>query len=273
MLLVYNHPMDKDDTVEQWRKATGRLVYEADRQATIAGQQKPAVMLMHGLNGAADAKVIEVLVKPGDDVTPDTHVAKFEAHLKLGKDLRAIFVKGNGTQQNATKAGRIDPMTIHFERVLMRFMMTPIRTAGVIKDVLIKPGDVLKPGAPMFTIDHKFKKTFKTQTLNVDVLNGDEIAYEARQLLRRLKRIGIQPPLFPVHVTVVRGQEQVPTGKQHLWKAHEGELIVFEYCLTPEVKYGYWHMNVRSPRMMQLREELGLTAEHNLHLTFGRTPS
>lgn len=259
--------------MDEWRKATGTLVYAADRQATVASQQKPTVMLMHGLNGAAFATVTEILVKPGDDVTPDTPVVQLEAHLKLGKDLRALFAKGTNGAQDATKAGRIIPNSLHFERVTMRFMIAPIRSTGVIKDVLIKPGDVLKPGYPMFTIVNKFKKTFKMQTLNVDVHDGGDIAYEARQRLRQLKQIGIQPPMFPVHVTVVRGQEQVPAGKQHLWRAHEGELIEFEYCLTPEVKYGYWHMNVRSPRMMQLREELGLTAEHNLHLTFGRTPS
>jgi hypothetical protein len=258
----------------EWRKASGKLVYEADRQAMVAAIKKPTIMCMHGLNGAASATVRRLLVQPGDEVTPETSVIQLEASLKLpAKPLQELITSQlvvNGPSQVA-KGSKIAGESLRFTRsVPVSFDMTPLRS-GVVKELLVKEGDVVAAGAPLMSIVDKFKKTFKTQTLNVDVFDGAQIAYEGRQRTRQLHRVGLQPPMFAVHVTVVRGQERVPEDKQHLWKAHEGEVIEFEYCLTPEVKYGFWHLNVRSPRMMQLREELGLTAEHNLHLTIGRT--
>ena len=116
-----------------------------------------------------------------------------------------------------------------------------------------------------------FKKTFKLRTLTVDLPYDDLSAYYRWFVMKRFALV-LSPPMFGLHVTVVRGNEKIPNVDA--WKKHQGEIVTFEYSPKPHVQYGFWTLPVRSPRMVQLRKELGLNevtaGPHSLHLTFGR---
>jgi hypothetical protein len=97
---------------------------------------------------------------------------------------------------------------------------------------------------------------------------------ELGRLLRHLYTVAafrtrtVQPPLWGPHVSVIRGEE--PPDKA-AWKRLVGEPVEFEY--EPEVREtdDYLWVPVRCLRMLDHREELGLSRVPNppLHLTIG----
>jgi len=77
-------------------------------------------------------------------------------------------------------------------------------------------------------------------------------------------------PAWQEHITVIRNEE--PPDKT-LWEAYTGEVIEFEYNPEPRTNGCYWWLSVTCPRLLDIREQLGLPREPSipLHLSFGHT--
>ncbi len=84
------------------------------------------------------------------------------------------------------------------------------------------------------------------------------------------KRWGIrlQHPRLGSHITVVRGEVV-----RHLlrWEAYPHQTIHFYYSNEIKTNGRYWWLNVYSPCLVSIRQELGLTVkpEYDLHVTIG----
>lgn len=80
----------------------------------------------------------------------------------------------------------------------------------------------------------------------------------------------MQRPAWQEHITVVRDEEP-PDERKHLWETRGGELVEFEYNTIPRTNGHYWWLDVVSPCLLSLREELGLARDpvYPLHLSFG----
>lgn len=111
------------------------------------------------------------------------------------------------------------------------------------------------------------RKTHKQRTLILQ-LPRDGLTAFYRWMVAKYKHVVLQAPMWGNHVTVVGGLEQVPN--MHLWKAHEGQQLVFE--LSPNVikHHDFWVMPARAVRFNELRRELGLPPWTEFHLTIGR---
>jgi hypothetical protein len=116
-----------------------------------------------------------------------------------------------------------------------------------------------------------FRKTFKTKTLIVQLHPSTDLNLYYEWFLKKKygDRFKLQPPMFGLHVTVVRGDEKIL--HKSAWKKRNGELISFEY--NPErlkSAWQFWSLPVRGTYLEQLRVGLGLSEFHDFHLTVGR---
>ena len=119
---------------------------------------------------------------------------------------------------------------------------------------------------------HEFKKTHKMRTLIVE-LKRDQIDLYYQWFLTKQfgSWIQMQRPMFGTHVTVVKGNEQIHPSKMAAWKKYEGKEIDFEYSVEKiERHWQFWSMTVRSTKLEQIREELGLRPNFRFHITIGR---
>lgn len=249
-----------------WTKLTARLVYSSDRQAELAKRNVTKVAA-HGLI-ATNMKVDRVYVSPGDIVTPESRLLSVIGTIK-SKSLREVAGRELTAGKQATRGSSIDPRTVSLQSQV-NFAYNPTKE-GCVVDVLVKPGDALVAGTIMMTLGDAFKKTFKLETLNAEVYGAAALAQQARREVQAQHGLVLHPPMFKLHVTVVRGQERVPQAHQALWGKHENEIIEVEVDSTPKVKYGFWYLDVRSSKIDELRHELGLGSEfHAPHLTIGR---
>lgn len=77
-------------------------------------------------------------------------------------------------------------------------------------------------------------------------------------------------PAWDAHITVVRDEEPLEDRK-HLWERYSGELV--EFTLNPYVGTNgdYFWLDVFCPRLLDIREELGLPRDplYPLHLSIG----
>lgn len=75
-------------------------------------------------------------------------------------------------------------------------------------------------------------------------------------------------PMWGKHVTIVRGDEK--GFKSPLWGKHEGEMVDIFY--TPELArtWKFWSLPVKGDGLFELRQELGLKAFHDFHITVAR---
>lgn len=76
------------------------------------------------------------------------------------------------------------------------------------------------------------------------------------------------PPAWREHVTVIRNEE--PPNKA-LWEKYAGQTVEFEVFPTPDNNGDYFWLEVTSPRLMEIRQELGLQGDPvwPFHLSFG----
>lgn len=66
-----------------------------------------------------------------------------------------------------------------------------------------------------------------------------------------------QPQMYPAHITVVRsGREDVKNMDK--WQKYEGELVPFEYDGYVNFDKPYFYLDIKSNRLGDIREELGL---------------
>jgi len=92
-------------------------------------------------------------------------------------------------------------------------------------------------------------------------------------------KILIRRPAWKEHITVIRGAYEWlgPKGNLNLWGKYDGDSIEFEYepritTREPEPdRPKYFWLNVSCPKLLDIREELGLPREppYPLHLTIG----
>jgi hypothetical protein len=82
----------------------------------------------------------------------------------------------------------------------------------------------------------------------------------------------VRPQMYPAHITVVRlGREEI--SNPEFWGKYEGEQVSFTY--TNEIKKcpPYYCMSVQSPRLEEIRTELGLPPVRSgyeaFHITLG----
>lgn len=75
--------------------------------------------------------------------------------------------------------------------------------------------------------------------------------------------------VWGVHITVIRGEKPI---NQELWGKHEGMQIPFQYWGELNTNGCHWWMEIHSPELSHIREDLGLNREPPapLHMTFGR---
>lgn len=111
------------------------------------------------------------------------------------------------------------------------------------------------------------KKTFKAKTLIVQ-LPFDDLANLYRWFVKQKYGFHLLPPMWGTHVTVVRGDEKLP--KPEAWKKYAGESVDIEVVPHLYKVWDFWAMPVRSQRLYELRDELGLEVFHEMHLTIGR---
>lgn len=116
-----------------------------------------------------------------------------------------------------------------------------------------------------------FRKTHKQRTLILDLKRDDLCRYYAWFLTRNYGTgYELQAPMYGPHVTIVRGDERFPQ-LQH-WKKYEGKQLEIEYDPESLSKtWAFWSIDVRKTiDLLFIRQELGLTPNHNFHLTIGR---
>jgi hypothetical protein len=77
----------------------------------------------------------------------------------------------------------------------------------------------------------------------------------------------ITPP-WRAHVSIIRG-EKPEDHLKHLWKKYQGKIVSFRYKHYPYQarKKGTWCIEVESPFLMNIREELNRPTHWPLHLT------
>lgn len=96
----------------------------------------------------------------------------------------------------------------------------------------------------------------------------NEIANYYRWHIERRFGITLLKPAFDAHVSIVIGEQ--PTNIE-LWGKHQNLEIDFSYTNKIYTNGEFWWLNVQSPAMLELRDQLGLPEKtHNLHLTIGR---
>ena len=118
----------------------------------------------------------------------------------------------------------------------------------------------------------EFRKTHKTRTLILELPHDQMDLYYQWFLTKKYGQwIAMQRPMWGLHVTVVRGDEHISKEKLGLWKKYQGQSI--EVMYDPErikCHWKFWSVPVKSPRLEEIRAELGLKAFHDFHITVGR---
>jgi hypothetical protein len=117
-----------------------------------------------------------------------------------------------------------------------------------------------------------FRKTYKQRTLIVQLPHDQLDLYYQWFLTKKFGTwMTLQRPMFGLHVTVVGGNEHIPKNKLHLWKKYHGQAIELEYDNSSiERHWHFWSMSVKSQKLQDIRQELGLILDYRLHITFGR---
>ena len=86
-------------------------------------------------------------------------------------------------------------------------------------------------------------------------------------------------PSWSTHISICRG-EFIHDEFKHLWKKADGEIITFEYehnvrrsgdTTNEDRPEWFWFVDVRCPRIDEIRAELGLKTFFKYHMTIGRT--
>ena len=83
----------------------------------------------------------------------------------------------------------------------------------------------------------------------------------------------IQPQRYPAHITIVRAKMESPNKK--FWGRYEGEQVEYEYESGIKNDGLYFWLSAWSPRITEIRQELGLPAQRDrfkvYHITVGNT--
>jgi hypothetical protein len=109
--------------------------------------------------------------------------------------------------------------------------------------------------------------------LDCDPVLGDY--YRHLYLLANHRCEKLQRPFWGAHITVSRNEEPCGDFKCR-WMKYEGEKVEFTYVpgvkdnYSPDRYRSFFWLDVKSPRLMEVRQELGLGAPScGFHLTIG----
>ena len=76
--------------------------------------------------------------------------------------------------------------------------------------------------------------------------------------------IDLCQPSWDAHISIIRGER--PTDRvKHLWKKYHNKQI------HPNQPSYYWFVEVKSPFLTMIRDEMNLPSNWNFHITIGRT--
>jgi hypothetical protein len=95
-----------------------------------------------------------------------------------------------------------------------------------------------------------------------------------RHLIHQGTGIKLLKPSWGPHISVIRGEE-IKEEFRHLWGKWNGRKVSFTY--SPEDlfdEYRYWWINIQSPELAEIRQELGLPPKpkYSFHFTVGKEP-
>jgi hypothetical protein len=255
----------EQDTPMEWIKAKAVLVYDADRQQAL--KEKLTQVRVPTLNLLHNYIVQQVHVAQGETITEQTPLITLKVDIRpaLLKSLRnELYGYGRHERKNgcggALRFGNEVAATALFNVMATR--------TGVIQKLNVKVGDTIRTDTVIALINANFKKTYKLQTLNADVIDGFKFLRPWVAVAKEQHGAEFQPSMFSPHITIVKGQE--PVVNKTAWGKYEGEILEFEYLPTLEEHYNFWYLPVRCQRMFDIRAELGLSHKHNLHITVGR---
>lgn len=83
----------------------------------------------------------------------------------------------------------------------------------------------------------------------------------------------VQPQRYPAHITVVRAKMESPN--KEFWGKYKGEQVEIEYESSIKTDGLYFWLSAWSPRITEIRKELGLPAQRDhfkgYHITVGNT--
>ena len=86
----------------------------------------------------------------------------------------------------------------------------------------------------------------------------------------------VQPQMYPAHITVVRNLKETPVNLE-AWGKYEGERVPFTYQNEVEQDGPYYFLRCESPRIAEIRRELGLPDHRDrfkgYHITIGNAKS
>lgn len=148
-----------------------------------------------------------------------------------------------------------------------------IKGSGYIKYDPPRPGMARRTqGWCVAMVDREITRYFRWW-VNKEVINPLDISVQGS--LKKYPFVPLHPPSWDAHISIVRGEgHRLPQNKKELWKKYDGQRMDFWYDLDVKPAGGkpdFWIVEIYSPDMMQIREEMGLRTNWPLHLTIGRT--
>jgi len=116
------------------------------------------------------------------------------------------------------------------------------------------------------------RKTHKARTLIAELPRDQLDLYYQWFLTKKYGTwMTLQRPMYGLHVTIVKGDEKVPQDRLHLWKKYQGQPIELMYDPTKlQCNWKFWSLEVKSDKILEIREELGLKGLYRPHITIGR---
>jgi hypothetical protein len=115
----------------------------------------------------------------------------------------------------------------------------------------------------------EFRKQHKLRTLILQLPRDELDLYYQWFLQKKFGQwLDLQRPMYGKHITVVKGDERIRNLDK--WKAHQGRKVEIEYSPRLQPHWKFWCLPVRSPKLQELRNELGLSTDFKFHITVGR---
>lgn len=101
----------------------------------------------------------------------------------------------------------------------------------------------------------------------------EDVCRYYRNLIYSYSRVlRLNPSKYGAHITVIAGKyELIDEEHRKFWNKYQDELVNFKYNPNIQNDSEYFWMEVKCPRIEEIREELGLPRKiiHPWHLTVG----
>lgn len=151
--------------------------------------------------------------------------------------------------------------------------MDMIKGTGIIKYDPPRPGMARRTqGWCVALVDREITRYFRW-FVNKNVINP--LGIDVQGSLKKYPFVPLHQPAWDAHISILRGEgHRLPQNMRGLWGKYEGMKMDFYYDMSVHragKKPDFWIVNVHSPDMMDIRQELRLPTNWPLHLTIGRT--